>query len=64
MMLGSHDRSAAAKQQNGTEPGKMQHLMWVRWDEAFADVEKVGDNEDGEKGRLGQDNKDHCNLPR
>ena len=49
MVFSNDDRSATAKQQNRSEPGKMQHLMRVRRDQALADVEKVSDDEDTEK---------------
>src|SRR4051812_6484774 len=57
-----HDRDAAREQTDRGEHRQLQHLTRGWASLALAEIEKIGDNEDREEARLGQDKTNDRNL--
>src|SRR5258707_15457049 len=55
-------RDAAGQQANSEEDRRLEHLRRSRAAEVLADVIKVGNDEDSEDRRLGEDQARHRNL--
>src|SRR5262249_40217114 len=60
---GQMNGHAARKQADGEKHWNVKHLLWGRSTEALAHIKEVGDNKDGEDGRLGDNETIHPHSP-
>src|SRR5437899_3226825 len=60
---GQGDGDAARQQAHRADDRQVEYLFRGRAGHALAEIEEVGDDEDGEERRLGDDESDHAGAP-